>query len=76
MVGSREGTYSHIDYYGDSIVNITLKEPIKLEVYMYMLMRDAFSCLMRDEKEGRKKQARSNKQQGKATQHTQGCHFS
>ena len=35
MVGSREGTYSHIDYYGDSIVNITLKEPIKLEVYMY-----------------------------------------
>ena len=32
--------------------------------------------LMRDEKEGRKKQARSNKQQGKATQHTQGSHFS
>ena len=33
--------------------------------------------LMRDEKEGRKKQARSNKQQGKATQHTQDvymCH--
>ena len=28
--------------------------------------------LMRDEKEGRKKQAWSNKQQGKATQHTQG----
>ena len=28
--------------------------------------------LMRDEKEGRKKQARSNNQQGKATQHTQG----
>ena len=27
--------------------------------------------LMRDEKEGRKKQARSNTQQGKATQHTQ-----
>ena len=32
--------------------------------------------LMRDEKEGRKKQAMSNKQRGKATQHTQGCHFS
>ena len=32
--------------------------------------------LMRDEKEGRKKQARSSKQQGKATQHTQGSHFS
>ena len=31
--------------------------------------------LMRDEKEGRKKYARSNKQQGKATQHTQ-AHFS
>ena len=27
-------------------------------------------------KEGRKKQARSYKQQGKATQHTQGSHFS
>ena len=32
--------------------------------------------LMRVEKEGRKKQARSNKQQGKATQYTQGSHFS
>ena len=32
--------------------------------------------LMRDEKGGRKKQARSDKQQGKATQHTQGSHFS
>ena len=31
--------------------------------------------LMRDEKEGRKKQARSNKQQGKVTQHTQSSHF-
>ena len=31
---------------------------------------------MRDEKEGRKKQARSYKQQGKATQHTQGSHLS
>ena len=28
--------------------------------------------LMRDEKKGKKKQARSYKQQGKATQHTQG----
>ena len=32
--------------------------------------------LMRGEKEGRKKQARLNKQQGKVTQHTQGSHFS
>ena len=30
---------------------------------------------MRDEKEGRKKQARSYKLQGKATQHTQGSHL-
>ena len=37
-------------------------------MYIYMLMRD--------EKEGRKKQARSNKQQGKATQHNQCNHFS
>ena len=34
---------------------------------IYMLMRDA---------EGRKKEARSYKQQGKATRHTQGSHFS
>ena len=40
--------------------------------YMYMVVT---YMLMRDEKEGRKKQARSNKQQGKATQHTQGSHF-
>ena len=39
-------------------------------MYMYMYM------LMRDEKEGREKQARSNKQQGKATQHIQGSLFS
>ena len=31
--------------------------------------------LTRDEKEGRKRQAWSNKQLGKATQHTQGSHF-
>ena len=52
---------------------------------MYILDREKFATaymhvhvhvLMRDEKEGRKKQARSNKQQGKATQHTQGSHFS
>ena len=38
-----------------------------IHVHTYMLMRD---------EEGRKKQARSNKQQGIATQHTQGSHFS
>ena len=36
--------------------------------YMYIHVHDI--VLMRDEREGRKKQARSNKQQGKATQHT------
>ena len=43
---------------------------IRPEVILYI------HVLMRDEKEGRKKQARLNKQQGKATQHTQGSHFS
>ena len=38
--------------------------------YMYMLMRDA------EGKKKLKKQARSNKQQSKETQHTQGSHFS
>ena len=42
---------------------------ISITTYMYMYI------FMRDEKEGRKKQARSNKQQGKATQYTQGSHF-
>ena len=41
---------------------------VEVHVHKYMF-------LMRDEKEERKKQARSNKQ-GKATQHTQGSHFS
>ena len=36
---------------------------------------EEYMFLMRDEKEERKKQARSYKQQGKATQHTQGSHF-
>ena len=52
-------------------------------IYMYTMYRCGYlvvfvsvHVLMRDEKEGRKKQARSNKQQGKATQHTQGSHFS
>ena len=44
-------------------------------LYMYMYNVHAH-VVMRDEKEGRKKQARSNKQQGKATQHTPGSHFS
>ena len=39
-------------------------------------MKYIVHVFMRDEKEGRKKQAKSNKQQGKATQHTQGSHFS
>ena len=39
------------------------------DVYMY----NVYTCFKRDER--RKKQARSNKQQGKATQHTQGSHL-
>ena len=41
-----------------------------------MPQNEHVQVLMRIEKEERKKQARSNKQQGKATQHTQGSHFS
>ena len=41
-----------------------------------LYMHGHVHVLMIDEKEGRKKQARSNKQQGKATQHTQGSNFS
>ena len=39
----------------------------KIQIYNYVL-----HVLMRDEKEGRKNQAKSHKQQGKETQHTQG----
>ena len=62
----------------------TVHVTVRAYMYMYILYREKFATaymhvhvhvLMRDEKEGRKKQARSNKQQGKATQHTQG-HFS
>ena len=45
------------------------------DTYMYMYMYIHVHVLMRDEKEVRKKEE-SNKQQGKATQHTQGSHFS
>ena len=48
---------------------------LKTEAYFIATRTQARSVyiyvLMRDEKEGRKKQAWSNKQQGKATQHTQ-----
>ena len=45
-------------------------------IYMFKITTLLLIVLMRDEKEERKKQAKSNKQQGKATQHTQGSHFS
>ena len=45
-------------------------------MYIYILLASHviiyMHVLTREEKEGRKKQARSNKQQGKATQHIQG----
>ena len=50
------------------IINETTKDTKHQTEYIHVLMRD--------EKEGREKQARSNKQQGKATQHTQDSHFS
>ena len=34
MLGRKEGTYSQSDYHGDSMVNISLKEPVKLEVHV------------------------------------------
>ena len=36
MLGKRQGMYSHTDYYGDSLVNISLKEPMKIEVRVYV----------------------------------------
>ena len=54
------------------IIHTTLQNIIIIFiVYMYIHVH----VLMRDEKEGSKKQERSNKQ-SKATQHTQGSHFS
>ena len=57
-----------------------LEEFFSLQKYFFNCeVMHSLNCVlhlyMRDEKEGRKKQARSNKQQGKAAQHTQGSHF-
>ena len=46
-----------------------------ITVPIYCLIIPIIHIFMRDEKELRKKQARSNKQQGKATQHTRGSHL-
>ena len=35
VLASKDGTYSQADYHGDSLVNISLREPVKLEVYTY-----------------------------------------
>ena len=58
--------------------NLLSKRHVHVHVYElyvviqnWLLVHQQIHVLMRDEKEGRKKQARSNKQQGKATQHTQ-----
>ena len=54
-----------------------IKRPDRHQRFVsYFLLHLSLIVLMRDEKEGRKWQARSNKQQGKATQYTQGSHFS
>ena len=44
---------------------------VHVHVHVHVHACTCIHVLMRDEKEGRKKQARSNKQKGKATQHTQ-----
>ena len=60
-----------------STYNVCLLQKRKVKYWVKNVKDgDVHVLLMRDEKEGRKKQARSNKQQGKATQHTQGSHFS
>ena len=58
-------------------ISITKKSELLVQARMTrpQLLTD-IHVLMRNGKEGRKKQGRSNKQQGKATQHTQGSHFS
>ena len=33
VLGSKEGTYTQFDYHGDSMMNLLLKNPVKLEVY-------------------------------------------
>ena len=66
-VGRSELRLQYLHAYNTEQNQAFLQEDILCIIYI---------VLMRDEKEGRKKQARSNKQQGKATQHTQGSHFS
>ena len=55
----KQSDYSHVKYKCAMHIFVFANET--LCIYIHVLMRD-----------GRKKQARSNKQQGKATQHTQG----
>ena len=59
------GEYTHAHYTSTTLIHTPL----------YKYVHKYIHVLKRDEKEGRKKEARSNKQ-GKATQHTQGSHFS
>ena len=47
----------------------------QMHIYVYRCIHTYVHVLMRDEKEGRKKQARSNQQQGKATQYTKAVTF-
>ena len=64
-----KGTYNYANV--DTCVCLVIQVWLALGfdiMYMYIHVH----VLMRDEKEGRKKQAWSNKQQSKATQHTQG----
>ena len=52
-------------------IGLDVHVPHETTVALPIIILMHITILLRDEKEGRKKQARSNKQQGKGTQHTQ-----
>ena len=64
--------YVHVYIYMSMSRNLSCNT-LSLHVYIHVDVH--VHVVMRDEKEGRKKQARSNKQQGKPIQHTQCSHF-
>ena len=44
VLGSKEGTYTQSDYHGDSMVNLLLKNHVKLEVYTYIYTAKCLIC--------------------------------
>ena len=47
-----------------------------LASFFHLSFKQVYTCTYMRDEEGSKKQAKSNKQQSKATQHAQGSHFS